>query len=216
MDIQLCQLCDQHDPTGGMLCPGCTKATVVRLECLPALYDGLRPFLAPPAGAGQGRGARPVHAPLPVREEILDLRGPGGIVGVVESWLAAVHQDRGWPPRVPAGSVEGRLDTAVSGLRRNMPWIAVSWEQAGTFAEEIRTLTRSVASIVSPSAATDRGTRIGHCPAQLETGTICGAVLRLPPGERVVTCFWCHMSYPPATWSGLKILIDQDAGVGVA
>ncbi|MFJ8866738.1 hypothetical protein ACIRD6_13410 [Streptomyces sp. NPDC102473] len=209
--MDLCQLCTQHDPTGSMLCLGCTKATLVRLECLPALYDGLLPFLAPSSAIGQGRTGKGGPAPLPVREEILDLRGPGGMVGIVESWLAAVHQDRGWAPRVPFGSVEGRLDTAVSGLRRNMPWIAVSWEQAGTFAGEIRDLVRDVQSIVAPAVAQVRGTRVGACPAVHDDGGVCGAVLRLGHGERVVTCAWCHTSYPPATWEGLKVLIDEDA-----
>jgi hypothetical protein len=209
--MMLCQLCDTHDTMGGMLCPGCTKGTVVRLECLPALYDGLAPFLAPSSTVGQGRSGKGGPAPLPVVEGILDLRAPGGMVGIVESWLSAVHQDRGWAARVPAGSVEGRLDTAVSGLRRNMPWIAVSWEQAGTFAEEIRDLARSVSSIVRPAVDEVRGTRVGNCPAQFDDGGICGALLRLGHGERVVTCSWCGTTYPPALWAGLKVLIDEDA-----
>ena len=209
--MDLCQLCTQHDAMGGYLCPGCTKATVVRLDCLPALYDGLASFLAPSSAVGQGRSGKGGPAPLPVVEGVLDLRAPGGMVGVVENWLAAVHQDRGWAPRVPVGSVKGRLDTAVNGLRRNMPWIAVSWEQAGTFAEEIRDLARSVSSIIRPAAPTEQGTRIGRCPAQFDDGGVCGALLRLAPGERVVTCSWCRTSYPPATWVGLKVLVDQDA-----
>ncbi|MET9583634.1 hypothetical protein ABZY10_11040 [Streptomyces sp. NPDC006539] len=209
--MNTCLLCEQPDETGGYLCPGCTKVTVVRLECLPDLYDGLLPFLAPSAAVGQGRSGKGGPAPLPVREEILDLRGPGGIVGVAEDWLSAVRLERGMRQLVPAGSIDGRLKAAASGLLANMPWIAVSWPSAGTFAEEIRDLTKSVRSIISPSAATERGTRIGNCPAQFEDGVICGAVLRLPPGERVVTCEWCQTSYPPACWTGLKVLIDADA-----
>lgn len=206
-----CLLCEQPDETGGYLCPGCTKATVVRLECLPGLYDGLLPFLAPSVAVSQGRSGKGGPAPLPVVEAILDLRGPGGMVGVVEDWLSAVRLERHMRQLVPAGSIEGRLKAAVSGLLANMPWIAVSWPSAGTFAEEIRDLAKSVRSIISPSAATERGTRIGNCPAQFEDGVICGAVLRLPAGERVVTCEWCQTSYPPASWTGLKVLIDEDA-----
>lgn len=209
--MNTCLLCEQPDETGGYLCPGCTKATVVRLECLPGLYDGLLPFLAPSAAVSQGRSGKGGPAPLPVREEILDLRGPGGMVGVVEDWLSAIRLERRMRQLVPAGSIDGRLKSAVSGLLANMPWIAVSWPSAGTFAEEIRDLTKSVRSIISPSAATERGTRIGNCPAQFEDGVICGAVLRLPAGERVVTCEWCQTSYPPASWVGLKVLIDADA-----
>lgn len=208
--MDLCQLCTQHDAMGGYLCPGCTKVTRVRLECLPALYDGLLPFLAPSSAIGQGRSGKGGPAPLPVREEILDLRGPGGMVGVAEGWLSAVRQERSMRPVVPVGSVERRLAAAVSGLLVNLAWIAVSWEQAGACAGEIRDLVRDVQSIVAPAVAEVRGTRVGTCPAVHDDGGVCGAVLRLGHGERVVTCPWCRTSYPPATWVGLKVLIDED------
>ncbi|MFD0344032.1 hypothetical protein ACFVH0_36100 [Streptomyces sp. NPDC127117] len=205
-----CLLCEQPDDTGSYLCPGCTKATIVRLECLPALYDGLAAFLAPAASTGHERSSKPAHAPLPVAGAVLDLRGPGGMVGVVEDWLSSVHDARRMQQPAPGGSVEARLKAAVNGLLANMPWISVSWPQAGTFAEEIRELTKSVRSIFSPSAPTERGTRVGRCPAEFANGLICGAELRLKPGERVVTCEWCGCTYPPATWVGLKLLIDHD------
>lgn len=205
--MNLCLLCDEHDAMGGYLCPGCTKATVVRLECMPALHDGLLPFLVPSTAVGQGRSGKGGPAPLPVVESILDLRVT--MVGALEDWLSAVHQERGMREPRPGG-VDGRLVTAASGLLRNVPWIAVSWPQAGVFAEEIRDLARSVSSIVAPAVSEVRGTRVGNCPAVFEDGVICGAALRLAPGERVVTCAWCQTSYPPATWPELKALIDHD------
>ncbi|MFE7791294.1 hypothetical protein [Streptomyces sp. NPDC057460] len=205
-----CLLCEQPDETGGYLCPGCTKATVVRLECLPGLYDGLLPFLTPSTAVSQGRSGKGGPAPLPVREEILDLRGPGGMVGVVDDWLSAVRLERGMRQPVPAGSVEGRLKAAVSGLLSNMPWIAVSWPSAGTFAEEIRDLTKSVRSIIAPLDPAERGIRLGKCPAVDESGNICGAILTYRRGETVVTCPWCTCAFPPATWAGLKEFIDHD------
>lgn len=214
--MSTCQLCEQHDDTGGYLCVGCTKATRVRLECLPALYDGLLPFLAPSAAISQGRSGSGGPAPLPVSVDVLDLRGPGGMVGVAEDWLTAILRERSMGQRARAGSADTRLRVAVSGLLANLAWVAVSWSEAGTFAAEIRELARSVSSIIRPSSATERGTRIGQCPAMYETGEICGAVLRLGPGERVVTCEWCQCSYPPATWAGLKVLIDEDARAGSA
>lgn len=208
--MDLCQLCTQHDPTGSMLCPGCTKATRVRLECLPALYDGLAPFLAPSGGTGQGRSGKGGPAPLPVREDILDLRGPGGIVGVAESWLAAVRHDRRMRPLAPAGSIDRRLTTAATGLLANLPWISVSWEQAGEFAGEIRDLVRDIQTIIAPTVDTIRGRRIGHCPAVHEDGEVCGSVLRLPPGATVARCDWCGTTWPPATWAQLKAWQDED------
>ncbi|WP_326592801.1 hypothetical protein [Streptomyces brevispora] len=206
-----CLLCETHDSAGGYLCLGCTRATVVRLECLPDLYAGLQQFLAPSAAVAQGRSGTGGPAPLPVREETLDLRGPGGMVGVVEDHLSAVRQERGMGQLLPVGSVEARLKSAVSELLANMPWIAVSWPEAGTFAGEIRELTRSARSVIAPHDPVERGIRLGKCPAVDESGTICGAILTYRRGEQVVTCPWCTCSFPPATWAGLKEFIDHDA-----
>lgn len=205
-----CLLCEQPDETGGMLCPGCTKATRVRLEALPTLYRGLGALLTPAGGVGQGRSGKGGPAPLPVSLDTLDVRGPGGMVAPLESWVDAVRHERGRPERPHIGSPEGRVERASGELVGHLPWIAVSWSEAGDFAGEIRELARSLSSMIRPSTP-HRGTRIGNCPAQFEDGVICGAVLRLGPGERVVTCKWCQTSYPPATWAGLKVLIDEDA-----
>ncbi|MFD7428429.1 hypothetical protein ACFV6Z_15475 [Streptomyces sp. NPDC059818] len=205
-----CLLCDTNESAGGYLCLACTKATVVRLECLPDLYDGLLPFLAPSAAVSQGRSGKGGPAPLPVRAEILDLRGPGGMVGVVEDHLSAVCQERSMRKRIPAGSIEARLTAAVSGLLANMPWIAVSWSEAGTFAAEIRDLTKSVRSIIAPEPAVDRGRRIGSCPAMDPSGTLCGAVLWLPPGAKALRCEWCDTRYPPYVWGQLKTWMTED------
>lgn len=212
--MDLCQLCTQHDAMGGYLCPGCTRDTVVRLECLPTLYAGLLSFLAPSASIGQGRAGKGGPAPLPVREAVLDLRGPGGMVGVVEDWLSSVRDERRMAqPARPTASVEGRLSAAVTGLIGQMPWIAVSWPQAGTFAAEIREVVRSARSIIAPHDPVERGIRLGTCPAVDSSGTICGAVLTYRRGEMVVTCPWCTCTYPPAMWAGLKVFIDKDAKV---
>ncbi|MGW0933636.1 hypothetical protein [Streptomyces sp. NPDC002666] len=206
--MDLCQLCTQHDAMGGYLCPGCTKDTVVRLECLPDLYAGLLPFLTPSTAVSQGRSGKGGPAPLPVVEDVLDLRGQ--MVGTLEDWLTAVRQERGM--RAPGlGGVDGRLAAAVAGLLANMPWIAMSWPEAGTFAEEMRELTRSVSTIVAPAVDVVRGTRVGNCQAVDVSGAICGAVLRLAPGERVVHCDWCGMNWPPATWVQLKTWMAEGA-----
>lgn len=205
-----CLLCEQPDNTDGYLCPGCTKATVGRLLALPGLYDELLPFLAPGSGGTATRRAAAVSAPLPVSEIVLSLRGPGGIVGVAEDWVAAVRAARIMQPSAPVGSVATRLHAAVRELVGHMPWIAVSWPDAGLFAAEIRDLGRDIASIIDPSDHSDRGTRIGACPAVDASGVICGAILRHYTGTKALACDWCGCTYPPATWPGLKAWIEHD------
>lgn len=207
-----CGLCETVVEDGGYLCVGCVKYTRVRLESLPALYDGLLPFLTPAGGAREGRGAKGGPPGLPVVEEILDLRGPGGIVGVVETWVSVVRADRRMAPSSAAGfGVEGRLRAGVAELLGHMPWIAVSWPDAGPFAADIRDLADSIHSIIRPHDPRERATRIGTCPAVDTSGNICGAVLSYLPGQTVVVCPWCRCSFPPATWVGLKQFVDHDA-----
>ncbi|WP_329615640.1 hypothetical protein OG244_23285 [Streptomyces brevispora] len=202
-----CLLCDTNDSAGGYLCLACTKATVVRLECLPDLYDGLVPFLTPSTAVSQGRSGKGGPAPLPVVEDVLDLRGQ--MVGALEDWLAAVRQERGM--RFPGpGGVDGRLAAAVAGLLANLPWIAMSWSEAGTFAAEIRELANSVRSIIAPAPTADRGQRLGNCPAMDPSGTLCGAVLWLPRGGKAVRCKWCDTRYPPYVWAQLKTWMAED------
>lgn len=205
-----CLLCETYDAEDAYLCVGCTKSTVVRLECLPDLYKALAAYLVPGASGPVGRSATAVHAPMPVAEVPLTMRGPGGMVGVVEDWLTLVREERAMAAVVPCGSLEHRLQAAVVGLRNNMGWIAVSWPLAGAFAEEVKEQADAARSIVAPRNPPERGVRLGKCPAVDDSGNLCGAILRLYPGEKVVQCRWCECSFPPATWSGLKVLIDHD------
>lgn len=205
-----CGLCEQQ-LEHGYLCPLCTKNTLVRLECMPELHKGLAAFLAPGRrGGGQASRARRMGPSLPVSEATLDLRAPGGMVGVLEDWRSAMQSDRGWKEPAAAGLVEQRIVRAARGLAMNMEWIASSWPLAGAFAEEVRDLVRDVRSIIDPRDPRDRGMRMGHCPAAYEDGALCGAVLRLYSDEKAVTCRWCGAVYPSAIWPDLKVLMDQD------
>jgi len=167
---------------------------------MPALYEGLAAFLHPGGRRPElGRSSRS-EAPLPISEPAFILRGPGGIVGVLEDWRSAMQADRGWGQPATAGTVERRVAVAARALGMNLEWIAAAWPMAGAFAEEIRDLQRAVASIVNPPEKT---LRLGHCPAVYEDGVICGAVLRVPEGTAKVECRWCGTAYPPESWLDL-------------
>lgn len=205
-DCGMCETPIEH----GHLCTGCTRALADRLHRMPRLYDALAGFLTPAVRpGGEGRAGR-AHAPLPVSETVLDLRGPGGLVGVLEDWWRALQRDRGMQPPRAYGTIEGRIRRAALALARNTPSLAAEWPAAGDLAREIRDVERSVASIVG-AINRPRGQRLGPCPARFDDGTLCGAILRLQPGETVVTCPWCRSAYPPAMWAGLKKLMDADA-----
>lgn len=200
-----CGLCE-HELRGdseAYLCPGCTRATGERLDRMPTLYIVLAAFLAPAGRRPELGRTQGVEAPLPVSEPVLTLRGPGGIVGVLEDWRSAMQADRGWGAPAVTGTTEERVRAAARGLSLNLEWIASSWPTAGAFAEEIRDLERSVLSVVAPPEQTRR---LGNCVELLADGSQCGAVLRVAHGATEVRCAWCGAVWPPETWTTLARL----------
>jgi hypothetical protein len=200
--VNQCGLCErglEH----GYLCPGCTLGAARALDRMPRLYEALAAFLQPGGRRPEYGRSRPSEAPLPIAEPVFNLRGPGGMVGVLEDWRAAMQADRGWGEPAIEGTVERRVVVAARALSINLEWIAACWPMAGAFAEEIRGMERDVASIVNPPVPS---LRIGTCPAVYEDGQVCGAVLRVPAGTAEVRCAWCSVRYPPETWLTLRSL----------
>jgi hypothetical protein len=181
------------------LCQPCASQLDRHLRELPPLYDALGAYLRPSSqvSTSVGGGCPSPDAPLPLDEPALDLRGPGGIVTVLETWRQALYEDAEmrWPE--PFGDYPGRLLRAVRALREQLPYIAGSWPQASQFASEVRELHGAARSIIAPAEKT---VRAGLCPAELGDGTVCGAVLRAVPGDPEIRCRWCQATYGPSTW----------------
>ena len=194
-----CLACDTQLDRDAYLCAACTQHTAARLNRMTALYAALAAWLAPSGRrAAHGAGSRS-DAPLPVRTDVLSLRGPGGIVGLLEDWRAAMQRDRGWSEPAISGSIEDRIRAAARGLALNLDWIAASWPAAGDLARELRELERSVLTVIDPPEPT---VRLGNCPATVDDGT-CGAVLRVPAGPSTFSCRWCGTTYGPTDWMKL-------------
>ncbi|MFJ3597925.1 hypothetical protein ACIPRU_15580 [Streptomyces sp. NPDC090126] len=202
-----CTHCHTPDPTGSTLCVPCTTRLTGQLTALPRLYNGLGILLTPGASSGQGRSGKGGPAPLPLNGDMFDLRAE---FETVCGWLSAVHDARRLRTPRLAGDALTRLHTAVAGLLAHMPWIVATWPGAGDLAHEIGELHRNASSVVDPDPR-PRGRRIGHCQSIDTSGTICGAVLHLAPGEQVARCDWCSMAWPPATWTQLKAWQTEDA-----
>ncbi|MFK4797812.1 hypothetical protein ACI3K5_03850 [Streptomyces sp. MPA0124] len=186
-----CGLCER-DLEDGYLCPGDTLGLAERLERMPRLYEALAGFLAPAArGLGEAVSRGPAVATLPVDEAVLDLRY-GGIALVLESWLSAVQEARGWGQPAVQGSPEGRVYRAARSLCANLEWIAAAYPAAGDLAREVREMEGAALSIVG--ALPDRGRRLGQCVAVDASGVICGAVVWQRPGQKL-RCDWCGSSY---------------------
>ncbi|MGW0821807.1 hypothetical protein [Streptomyces sp. NPDC002845] len=199
----ICTLCNTRTiEHGGFLCPACTRTTHDRLQRLPRMWTALEAWLAPGSTTTTAYGRTPLtEAPLPVREEVLDLRAAGGIVGVLEDWRAAVHEARGFTLPALAASFEHRVTIAAHALDRNLDWIA-RWYMGPTFAEEIRQLTARVYGVIQPGHDHERPPFLGYCIAVDTSGIVCGAKLWAYM-DRPVKCEWCLCPYPPDTWLAL-------------
>ncbi|MDV5147204.1 hypothetical protein R1T08_24255 [Streptomyces sp. SBC-4] len=203
-----CQLCETSQ-TDNYLCARCARVLTEQLRRMPTLYRALAAFLTPAArGAQHGGHAQAMDGALPVSEHVLVLRGPGGIVGILEDWRSAMHAARRWPAPALTVGIPHRVTAAAAALAYSVNWVARCWPEAGQFAQEIRDVHAAAASVVHPQLAEERGTRLGKCPAVDPSGAICGAVLRHYPGERAVTCRWCGTVYEPHEWKQLREWID--------
>jgi len=202
-----CGLCERQLEQG-YLCSGCTLGTTRRLDRMPKLYEALAAFLRPGGRRPELGRSRPAEAPLPIAEPAFNLRGPGGIVGILEDWRSAMQADRGWGEPAIEGTIERRVVVAARALSHNLDWITAEWPMAGAFAEEVRTLERDVLSVVDPPASS---MRIGNCPAVFEDGVVCGAVLRVLHGTAKVECAWCGTAYPPESWLDLYAAQSEEA-----
>lgn len=195
-----CLSCEQGT-AGDYLCARCTARLDGHLRLMPALYDALEAYLRPSSqvSTAVGSGCPRPDAPLPVAEPALDMRGPGGMVTVLETWRQAVAEDAGlrWP--APFGEYRGRVRRAAEGLRSLLPYVSREWPEAGLLAEEIRDLHAAARSIIAPQ---ERLLRAGTCTWTDEAGEVCGAVLLVTPGRPVV-CRWCRTPYPTETWLDL-------------
>ncbi|EGX60128.1 hypothetical protein SZN_09406 [Streptomyces zinciresistens K42] len=206
----ICTLCSTHQLDHGRLCPDCARTTLGRLAQLPRLWATLEAWLSPgtagPAGPAQyGGRTRMAEAPMPLNQEVLDLRGPGGIIGVLEDWREAIHSERHLPVPARTGSLWYRLTRASAGLQDQVHFI-VLWEQGGQLALEVRHLVDRVRAVVQPGRALDEPpepTFLGYCIAVDEGGIICGRRLWADL-RRTVQCGWCLCQYPPDTWLALR------------
>lgn len=205
--------CGHDSDVPAQLCAGCTTRLRERLNRLPGLHAALAAWLAP-AGRRPELGQSPAtEAPLPLRQEVLDLRGPGGIVGVLEDWRAAIHDARGFTPPVPAGGIPARISRAAQAIWQNSTWASLQWDQARALAAEIARLEGRCLAVINPP---DRTIPIGRCPCDLGDGTICGAILRVPAGTQDVRCKGCGTVYGPETWLNLRKWMDADRNTASA
>lgn len=177
-----CEICLR--PSVPRVHPGCQERLADNLNALPGLYRKLADVLTPGQRGGWGRtGTR--TAPLPVNVDVLDLRGWGGIEGLLTSWERDVRETLGWEPVSECGTVEATVDQAAGFLALQLPWICEEHPAVREFAEEVGAVTAHARRLVTGEKP----------PRRIPVRCACGQVLRITldtPGYR---CPDCNVQY---------------------
>ncbi len=177
MTCTICRTPDTARPCG------CATGLAGDLRALPWLYADLADLLAPGSRSGDTGRSSGVEAPLPVRVDVLDLRGPGGISGVLTDWEAAVRDASGAGPAPFRGDIEDTVKGTAAWLASVSDWIAARFEPAADLADEIRTLRRRCEGLDGMAT----GPREHRIPVRCG----CGWILRITvatPGEHCPQC----------------------------
>ncbi|MFG3660267.1 hypothetical protein [Streptomyces sp. NPDC047706] len=180
-----CAVCDK--PARERVHRGCRQHMADALRELPALYRELAATLVPGRRGGDGRtGTR--TAPIPCNLDSLDLRGRGGIEGVVGGWARDLCEREQWD--IPAyQSVAAIVDWACGVLLANLPWICDKHDAVKEIAQELAQITGQARRIVTGEKPPIR------IPVACDG---CGHILRVSLDMDGIRCPRCQQQYDHA------------------
>jgi hypothetical protein len=180
-DEQPCAVCDK--PARTRVHRGCREQMAEALRELPALYRQLGDALTPGRRGGDGRsGTR--TAPIPCNLDSLDLRGRGGIEGVVGGWARDLCEREEWD--VPDyQSVQAVVDWSCAILGINLTLLCDEHPAIKEMASELRQISGQARRIVTGEKP----------PRRVPVQCACGHVLRVTLDSPGVRCPACETSY---------------------
>jgi hypothetical protein len=178
----------RQDELGRIACRPCQDQVDQGLSQLPGpggLYAQLTTSLTPGRGGDGIVVSASRTAPLPLKLEPLSLIARGGVVTVLQTWLADWHEQLGWRHPRWEGDLQQQLDQVVKALRTNLEWAASSHPAFAEFRWEILGLVRQCERQVTG----ERPERpIGVvCP--------CGSILRITVSTPGARCRGCATQY---------------------
>ncbi|MBB1252902.1 hypothetical protein H3146_05910 [Streptomyces sp. OF3] len=202
--MNVCVICRRALRTdeAGHACRICQERGTGWLRALPGLYAAAEDHLAPArSGAGGGRVSGSKHAPLPVRLNVLDAVGPGGVVWVIAQWEDVVRDQLEFGSAPSRGGYLETLTGSCRLLADQAPWLYGSFNAVDELHGELRSWHARLSAV---SDGADRERRITlACP--------CGAALTgvtlSTPGRR---CDACGAQYGWTELRGLP-LADRSA-----
>ncbi|MGA4867597.1 hypothetical protein ACPB9J_33730 [Streptomyces lavendulocolor] len=182
-------------------CRPCQIKTRTRLADLPGLYTQLD------TTAQHMRGTRPSHGtpsgtktpPLPLRLDVVNLTGPGGIAArlqaIEDAWRTALGRRIGTWAGSPAQAVPQHVDFLIINLER----VCETYDSVGQDIDDIRRLHAETLAALTGDPRPGR-VDIGPCPTPHPdgSGTVCGQPLTATTNNHRIHCHTCG-----TRWEGL-------------
>lgn len=160
-----------------------------------------------------------VEAPSPVRLQVMNLLGAGGVVHTLKRWAASWYGDLGFTQPEWRGQYHymvmvdpntgsqvhrpGQLDNVSKVLANNLPWAAEHRTDFDKFLGDLRRFVRDSKDALDPSGPRPVRIRIGRCPTEVG-GVICGVQLMADPFASAIRCANCDTTWPRKDWPELS------------
>jgi DNA-directed RNA polymerase subunit RPC12/RpoP len=201
---------DSADAT--LVCWHCQDRTDTLLAELPTLFSRLNTAaaLTPTARASRSdnaTGGSPIHAPMPLRLDVITLSAAGGIPTRLQAIEDAWRLARGFTIRPNTDGTRifaswrtnpaHATSTHTRFLRMNLSWACTTYGEIGQDLQEIRRLHTEATTALSPDPRPGR-IQVGTCPTLLPDHTACGARLTASTTDQRIRCHTCG-----ARWAGL-------------
>lgn len=208
-----CQKPLWEDELDRQACRPCQNRAAQHLATIGELYPILNTTtaLTPGSRTTNSNGAAPakIHAPLPLRVDVLDLTAPGGIgtrlQAIEDAWRLAFGR------RIHVQTFAGGRINQATDVPGHLTFLAINLERACESYDSISHDMKELAALAGAcKAALANGPRpacvqIGTCPTRLDDQTICGTPLTAKTDRHTITCTSCGTRWDtPGAWRDLR------------
>lgn len=202
-----CILCRKD--TGRSLCVRCWDYSLDKLRAFPKKYDELADELLPSQGRGERVGGSKTP-PIPVKLETLHLRS-GGISKPLMAHEAQIRIERQHTRIVFRGQEINRITITCKYLTAQAEWIFRHYSNIDGLAQDIESINKRINAVLGFRSEL---MTIGTCPAQSESGEVCGAKLQVNPALLNtfddIKCRACGTEWSSEKWRLLGRMLRAD------
>lgn len=153
---------------------------------------------------GGGRSTSP-NERLPVRSDVINLIGPGGVADTLRFDLLAWYVDLEFELPALKGPQTDRFDQLVTRLVNCLPWAAENRADWREFSRRVAKFNASCKHALDPTQSTPR-VPVGRCPAEVDEEP-CGSKLTADPFADHIRCYDCGSVWYRSEWMALGAVL---------